>query len=77
MIQWRLRHVMADRQMTNKTLADLMGVHATSISNMKRRDDMPRIDGATLNGLCNALNCGPWDLIFYSTDEDAGNDQPS
>ena len=70
MIQWRLRQVMADRQITNRALAELVGMHETSISNMKRRDDMPRIDGILLNGLCTALKCTPHDLIFYSVDEE-------
>ncbi len=70
MIQWKLRQVMADRQMTNRALAELVGMHETSISNMKRRDDMPRIDGVLLNGLCVALKCTPYDLIFYSADDE-------
>ncbi len=69
-IQWKLRQVMADRQMTNRALAELVGMHETSISNMKRRDDMPRIDGVLLNGLCVALKCTPYDLIFYSADDE-------
>nr|WP_163671799.1 helix-turn-helix transcriptional regulator [Adonisia turfae] len=78
MIQWKLRQVMADRQMTNRALADLVGMHETSISNMKRRNDMPRIDGVLLNGLCNALSCTPFDLIVYSVDaEEPDGDRSS
>jgi len=68
MIKWRLRQVMADRNMTNRALAEALGVHETSISNMKRRDTMPRVDGDMLDGLCKALGCGPGDLIDYSAD---------
>lgn len=67
-IRWKLRQVMADRQMTNRALADALRVHETSISNMKRRDDMPRIDGDTLDALCKALKCEPSDLISYEAD---------
>ncbi|MGD1941898.1 MAG: helix-turn-helix domain-containing protein [Leptolyngbyaceae cyanobacterium] len=67
-IRWKLRQLMADRQMTNRALADALEVHETSISNMKRRDNMPRIDGETLNKLCGALECRPSDLIEYSKD---------
>ena len=68
MIKWRLRQVMADRNMTNRALAEALGVHETSISNMKRRDTMPRVDGEMLDGLCKALACGPGDLIDYSAE---------
>ncbi|NEQ33296.1 MAG: helix-turn-helix transcriptional regulator [Leptolyngbya sp. SIO4C5] len=66
MIQWRLRQIMADRKITNRVLAERIGIHETSVSNMKRRDDMPRIDGESLDKLCFALDCVPSDLIVYS-----------
>ena len=70
MIQWRLRQVMADRNITNRALAGKVGLHETSISKLKQRNDMPRIDGGLLDKLCLALSCIPGDLIFYSSDED-------
>jgi putative transcriptional regulator len=66
MIRWRLRQVMADRQISNRALAEALGVHEASVSNMKRRDTMPRIDGTQLDALCRALNCTPAELIDYS-----------
>ena len=69
MIRWKLRQVMADRQMTNRALAEAIGVHETSISNLKRRDTMPRVDGEMLDGLCKALACTPADLITYTDDD--------
>ena len=69
MIRWTLRQVMSDKRMTNRALADLVDLHETSISNLKRRDDMPRIDGELLNKLCQALDCTPVDLIQYTKDE--------
>lgn len=70
MIQWRLRQVMADRNITNRALAGKVGLHETSISKLKQRNDMPRIDGGLLDKLCLALDCIPGDLIFYSADEE-------
>ncbi|WP_370623452.1 helix-turn-helix domain-containing protein [cf. Phormidesmis sp. LEGE 11477] len=70
MIQWRLRQVMADRNITNRALAGQIGLHETSVSKLKQRDDMPRVDGGLLDRLCLALNCGPSDLIVYSTDKE-------
>ncbi len=70
MIQWRLRQVMADRNITNRALAGQVGLHETSVSKLKQRDDMPRIDGGLLDRLCFALNCEPSELIAYSAIED-------
>lgn len=70
MIQWRLRQIMADRNITNRALAGKVGLHETSISKLKQRNDMPRIDGGLLDKLCIALSCSPSDLIFYSADEE-------
>jgi putative transcriptional regulator len=69
MIRWKLRQVMADRNVTNRALAEAIGVHETSISNLKRRDTMPRVDGELLDGLCKALHCTPADLITYTNDD--------
>lgn len=68
MLRWKLREVMARQNMTNRRLADLVGIHETNISNMKRRDTMPRIDGETLEALCKALSCTPFDLLEYAPD---------
>ena len=46
---------MARGKLTNRELAHSMGVHETSISRMKTADTMPRIDGDTLDNLCNSL----------------------
>lgn len=55
MLRWRLREVMARAKITNRELALALNVHETSISRMKTADTMPRIDGDTLNNLCNCL----------------------
>lgn len=69
MLRWKLREIMARQSMTNRRLSELIGIHETNVSNMKRRDDMPRIDGETLEALCNALDCTPSDLLEYKRDE--------
>ena len=51
--------------MTNRELAQILGVHETSISRLKTSDTMPRIDGNTLERLCAALTCTPEDLLEY------------
>lgn len=68
MLRWKLREVMARENMTNRRLAEIIGIHETNVSNMKRRDTMPRIDGATLEAICNALKCTPDDLLEYIPD---------
>lgn len=83
MIRWKLREVMAQGKITNRELAQCIGHHETSVSRMKMSDTMPRIDGATLNNLCNGLtklfqNKGyqtvitPSDLIEYTVDTNDG-----
>jgi putative transcriptional regulator len=69
MLRWKLREVMARQNMTNRKLAEVVGIHETNISNMKRRDTMPRIDGETLEALCKALGCTPFDLLEYEPEQ--------
>lgn len=62
-IRWRLNVLMAERRMTNKELGDRIGKHEVSVSRMRARDDMPRMDGEELDALCSALNCKVCELI--------------
>ncbi|NJK58823.1 MAG: helix-turn-helix transcriptional regulator [Pleurocapsa sp. SU_5_0] len=55
MLRWKLREVMARARITNRELAAALEVHETSVSRMKTSDTMPRIDGNTLDNLCNCL----------------------
>ena len=61
--------MMAERNISNKELAALTGMHPTSISKIKTRRRLTRIDEDTLNLLCEALNCQPGDLMVYDKDE--------
>ncbi|HAX75889.1 MAG TPA: transcriptional regulator [Cyanobacteria bacterium UBA11372] len=69
MINWRLAVVMAERNISNKELALRTGMNPRSISRLKTRRRLTRIDEETLNLLCEALNCQPGDLMVYEKDE--------
>ena len=59
---------MAERDIRNKELAILTGMNQRSISRLKTRRRLTRIDEATLEALCKALNCQPGDLMVYEDD---------
>jgi putative transcriptional regulator len=59
---------MADRNISNKELAARVGMHPTSVSKIKTRRRLTRIDETTLDALCKALNCQPGDLMVYEED---------
>ncbi len=73
MIRWRLAVVMAERNISNKELALLIGMNPKSVSRLKVRRRLTRIDESTLNSLCQALKCQPGDLMVYEEDEEAGS----
>lgn len=56
LIRWRLREVMARYKIKAIDLAKEMDVSANSVSNLRKGNSMPRLDGESLNNLCNALN---------------------
>ena len=60
---------MAERNISNKELALRTGMNPRSISRLKTRRRLTRIDEETLNLLCEALNCQPGDLMVYEKDE--------
>ena len=67
MIRWRLRVLMAEKNINNKTLAKLTGLHPTTISRLKNTDELKQVSGDVLNSLCNALVCTPNDLIEFTS----------
>ncbi|MGG6294468.1 helix-turn-helix domain-containing protein [Leptolyngbya sp. AN02str] len=69
-VRWRLRELMARQRVTNKELAEQLGIHPNAVSRMKNQDTLPHIGGETLNALCKYLNCTPNDLIEYMPDSD-------
>lgn len=42
-IVWKMRQVMADRKITNRSLADELKKHPTGISRLKGADELPAI----------------------------------
>lgn len=68
-IRWKLAVVMAERDIRNKELALLIGMNPRSVSRLKTRRYLTRIDEPTLNALCKALKCQPGDLMVYEEDE--------
>ncbi|MGH2413545.1 MAG: helix-turn-helix domain-containing protein [Microcystaceae cyanobacterium] len=56
LIKWRLREIMARYNVKATDLAKEMGISANSVSNLRKGNTMPRLDGDSLNKLCNALN---------------------
>ncbi|NJO93362.1 MAG: helix-turn-helix transcriptional regulator [Hydrococcus sp. RM1_1_31] len=75
MIRWRLRVLMAERNINNKTLAEMTGLNRVTISRLKNTDNLKQISGEVLNQLCNALDCTPNDLIEFTPDRDFPNQQ--
>jgi putative transcriptional regulator len=70
LIRWKLRELMARKKKTNQEVADVLQKHWTTISRWRTSDEMPKIDGAELDGLCKALDCQLLDLIEQLPDED-------
>ena len=55
-IRWKLREVMARRRISNKALAEAMGLHYTSVGRSKSQDIMPELGGETLARYIDAIN---------------------
>lgn len=86
LIKWRLREVMARYHIKAVDLAREMGISANAVSNLRKGDTMPRLDGDSLNKLCNALNklalnldeeITPITLIDYTRDYEPDGEQES
>lgn len=68
MIRWKLRVLMAEQNINNKKLAEISGIHPTTISRLKNVDTVKQISSDILNGLCIALQCTPNDLLEFTPD---------
>ena len=86
MLRWRLRVLMAEKNISNKELSERSGLHPVHISKLKNVDELKQVAGVTLNRLCDGLNLAyrsrgdetlitPGDLFDYSFDipEDKDN----
>ncbi len=65
MIRWHLKELMADRRMTPAQLIAETGLTFSAAYKLIRRrpENPPRLEIATLDALCEALNCEPGDLL--------------
>lgn len=55
-VAWKLRSVLADRKITNKALADKLGVHPTSVSRLKTQETLPAIGDKEIEKIRVAIN---------------------
>lgn len=69
MIVWRLRVVMAERDIGVKELAGRMGMTPQNVSRLKNYSTMPWVDGDIISDLCTVLTCHPADLMVYVPDD--------
>jgi putative transcriptional regulator len=75
MIQWRLRQVMAEREIwTGQGLLALLrgkaGVDLSHVAVMRLVKEKPKqVRLVTLEALCVALDCSPWEIMAWSPDE--------
>jgi putative transcriptional regulator len=75
MIQWRLRQVMATREIwTGQGLLHLLrskaGVDLSHVAVMRLVNERPKqVRVVTLEALCVALDCSPWDIMAWLPDE--------
>ena len=60
----RLDRVMADRKMSLNELAGRVGISNVNLSNIKT-GKISAIRFSTLNGICEALDCQPGDILEY------------
>jgi DNA-binding Xre family transcriptional regulator len=54
-VSWKMRECMARRRIKNSVLADLVGVHATSISRLKAQDVLPEIGNDRIEQIRKAI----------------------
>ncbi len=70
-IKWRLKSVMADREMSYRELAEATGLHRVTVNKLVNTYEMPpRLDRNTLLKFCRVLRCQPGDLLRYEPDEE-------
>lgn len=69
----RLDRVMADRKMSLNELARRVGISNVNLSNIKT-GKIHAIRFSTLNGICQALDCQPGDILEYVEDGDEGEE---
>lgn len=74
LIRWKLREIMARERFTIRKLALVTGLHKNTIAGLRNYDTLPGLGEGTMEKLCRALNCSPFDLIEYIPDPPPPND---
>lgn len=69
-IQWRLKVMMAIRDVSNEELSQRTGLHPGTIAKLRNRIPQ-RIELATLERLCKGLECSLTDLVVITDNETA------
>jgi putative transcriptional regulator len=64
-IRWKLHEVMARKRMRNKDLAEYLDITENSVYRLRKADDMPRLTPQRLEGICDALQCQPGELLEW------------
>ena len=68
-IKWRLKSVMAAREMSYTDLAEKTGLHKGTVNRLVNTYEMPkRLDRETLNKFCTVLKCQPGDLLIFEAE---------
>ncbi|MBD2483520.1 helix-turn-helix transcriptional regulator [Planktothrix sp. FACHB-1365] len=68
LIRWKLREVMARQRVSIRQLAELTGLHRNTVAQLRGADTLPGLSQGTLEALCKALGCTPFELIEYDPD---------
>lgn len=66
-IKWCLADLMKEKGCRNKDLVSMTGLHAVTISKLKHAEMPERLERNTLEKLCDALECEPWQLMWINT----------
>jgi putative transcriptional regulator len=69
----RLDRMLADRKMSSKELADIIGTTQVNLSRIKT-GQIKGIRFSTLYEICKALDCQPGDILECAVDEDDQDD---
>ncbi len=72
-IRWKLKDVMAAKDVKGIDLAERTGIHPVNLSKLRSRRQLQRLDIGVLDRLCASLNCQPGDLIEYLPDDEEKN----
>lgn len=72
MIILRLDRMLAERKISSKELAGLVGISQVNMSRIKT-GKVSAIRFSTLDAICRALDCQPGDVLEYMPDDEADN----